>query len=237
MADNAVAARRSACATILMSNPLLNAGKGLLAALAQNACVVVTDDFPCFFLPRMVAAAAKKLSVLLEAVDSNGLLPVRATEQTFLRAFDFRRLLQKELPQYFARFPHPNPLAKAKLPPAPAVPRKITSRWAAAGKALLADEPGSLDALPIDHSVEPTPLRGGHTNARDHLLSSSARIFHAMPNSATTPNTMSPAAFRHSSILAIFPSMKFSRNWLVAKSGSRRKSLCAPTAAARAGGT
>ncbi|MGB2662984.1 MAG: hypothetical protein WAK48_03200 [Candidatus Acidiferrum sp.] len=37
--------------------------------------MVVTDDF----LPRMVASAAKQLKILLEEVDSNGLLPLRAT--------------------------------------------------------------------------------------------------------------------------------------------------------------
>jgi deoxyribodipyrimidine photo-lyase len=30
--------------------PLPNADKGLLAALAKRACVIVTDDFPSFFL-------------------------------------------------------------------------------------------------------------------------------------------------------------------------------------------
>ncbi|HUU81605.1 MAG TPA: deoxyribodipyrimidine photolyase, partial [Acidobacteriota bacterium] len=34
-------------------------GKGLLSALAERACVVVTDDFPAFFIPRMVASAAR----------------------------------------------------------------------------------------------------------------------------------------------------------------------------------
>jgi deoxyribodipyrimidine photo-lyase len=170
MAANALACKSGRVRYYPYVEPSPGADKGLLAALAQNACVVVTDDFPCFFLPRMVAATAKNLSVLLEAVDSNGLLPLRATEQTFLRAFDFRRFLQKKLPQHLAHFPDPNPLAKAKLPPAPAVPREITRRWPAASKALLGGEPGSLNSLPIDHSVKPTALRGGHTNARAHML-------------------------------------------------------------------
>jgi len=34
--------------------PTADADKGLLAALAKRACVVVTDDFPSFFLPRQV---------------------------------------------------------------------------------------------------------------------------------------------------------------------------------------
>ena len=31
-------------------------GKGMIAALAARAAVVVTDDFPCFFLPKIVRA-------------------------------------------------------------------------------------------------------------------------------------------------------------------------------------
>src|SRR5262245_18202920 len=56
--------------------PREGAGRGLLEALARRACLVVTDDFPCFFLPRMVDAAARRLrelGVRLEAVDSNGI--------------------------------------------------------------------------------------------------------------------------------------------------------------------
>jgi deoxyribodipyrimidine photo-lyase len=61
--------------------PKPKAGKGLLAALASRACVLVTDDFPCSFLPRMVASAARQVSVLMEVVDSNGLLPMRQAEK------------------------------------------------------------------------------------------------------------------------------------------------------------
>ena len=58
----------------------------LLAALAKRACVVVTDDYPSFFLPRMVSAVAARLPVRLEQVDSNGLLPLRS-ERTYLGVF------------------------------------------------------------------------------------------------------------------------------------------------------
>ena len=56
------------------------AGKGLLTALASRACVVVTDDYPCLFLPRRIATASRRVPILLEAVDSNGLLPMRAAQ-------------------------------------------------------------------------------------------------------------------------------------------------------------
>ena len=55
------------------------AGRGLLEALAERAAVVVTDHYPTFFVPRMVAAAADRLPVRLEVVDGNGLLPLAAT--------------------------------------------------------------------------------------------------------------------------------------------------------------
>jgi ligand-binding SRPBCC domain-containing protein len=98
MAENALTCQSRGVRYYPYVEPSPGAGKGLLTAFAQNACVMVTDDYPCFFLPRMVAAAAKKLSVRLEAVDSDGLLPIRATDQAFLRAFDCRRFFQKELP-------------------------------------------------------------------------------------------------------------------------------------------
>ena len=103
--------------------PALGAGRGLLSALARRACIVITDDFPCFFLPRMVDAAAHKLSVAVEAVDGNGLLPLRATEQVFTTAHAFRRYLHKNLPAHLPDAPHPDSLAGAKkLPPAKELP-------------------------------------------------------------------------------------------------------------------
>ncbi len=104
-------------------------GKGLLRAMASNASVVVTDDFPCFFLPRMVAAAAPQVPVRIEAVDSNGLFPLRASDQAFSTAYAFRRFLQKKLPLHLMEFPKANALPNATIPAANGVPREITAKW------------------------------------------------------------------------------------------------------------
>ena len=237
MAANALACQSGRVRYYPYVEPSPGADKGLLAALAQNACVVVTDDFPCFFLPRMVAATAKNLSVLLEAVDSNGLLPLRAAEQTFLRAFDFRRFLQKKLPQHLAHFPHPNPLAKAKLPPLLPFLEKLPAAGPPPAKL---SSPASLAHLTVFPSTIPSSPRRFVVAIRTPAptcCSSLVQSFLDMPNSATIPTTTSPAAFLPSSISAIFPPTKFSLNWLGAKNGSPRNSLCAPTAAAKAGGT
>jgi deoxyribodipyrimidine photo-lyase len=144
--------------------PTPGAGSGLLAALAGGACLVVTDDFPCFFLSRMVAAAAKKLSVRFEAVDSNGLLPLRAAPQAFPTAYAFRRFLQKALPAHLSQVPSRDPLSNYNFGFAD-LPKTVTSQWPAASAALLAAAPAELAKFPIDHSVPPSQIRGGHHHA------------------------------------------------------------------------
>ena len=140
-----------------------NAGKGLLAALASHACVVVTDDFPCFFLPRMVASAARQVPVLMEVVDSNGLLPIRQAEKAYPTAYAFRRFLQKELPRHLMDFPKPNALSNAKFPKARPLPAEITKRWPKASPRLLNSGDSVLAGIPLDHEVPPVETaRGEH---------------------------------------------------------------------------
>ena len=144
-------------------------GRGLLGALAKHAAVVVSDDFPCFFLPRMQRAAAARLSVPLEVVDSNGLLPLRATDRAFSRAFDFRRALQKQLPEHLGSRPVADPLRALSLPTA-TLPGALTKQFPRADlERLCAD--GGLAALPIDHDVAPVRSRGGEQAGRRCLQS------------------------------------------------------------------
>ncbi len=145
-----------------------NEGKGLLAAMAAHASVVVTDDYPCFFLPRMVAAAAGRVPILVEAVDSNGILPMRAADRAFSTAHSFRRFLQKVLPSHLCEFPKSNALADADIPSA-AAPREVAKRWPAVSAEVLNRGRSSLRDLPIDHTVPPAATRGGHTSARTAL--------------------------------------------------------------------
>ena len=143
----------------------VDAGKGLLAELARKSCVVISDDFPCFFLPRMVNAAARQIPVRFELVDSNGLLPMRAAEKTFARAYDFRRFLQKHLRPYLDELPEPDPLSRIRLPRLDALPTRVTRKWPVADVASLADDLTLLSEFPIDHAVRPSPLRGGERAA------------------------------------------------------------------------
>jgi deoxyribodipyrimidine photo-lyase len=129
------------------------AGRGLLAALAARACLVVTDEAPVFFLPRMVAAAASRLPVRCEKVDSYGLLPLAATDAVLPTAYAFRRLLQRLLPRHLETLPRPDPLAGAPLPSLAELPPGVAARWPSASPAVLAAHATALAPLPIDHTV------------------------------------------------------------------------------------
>jgi deoxyribodipyrimidine photo-lyase len=143
-------------------------GRGLLEALSERACVVVTDDYPTFFLPRMLDAAAERLPVRLEAVDSNGLTPMRATEKDYPTAYTFRRYLQKTLPEFLAARPLRDPLEPAKSLEAPRLPVEVLERWPSAASEL-ADGSPDLSELPLDHSVGEVELEGGARAATRHL--------------------------------------------------------------------
>ncbi len=115
MSDNVAAFADSGVYYYPYLEPESGAGAGLIEALAQQACVVVSDDFPCFFIPTMLKHVARKIDVSLEAIDSNGLLPMHATEQVFPTAHAFRRFLQKNLPTHIVNLPDADPLEGRKL--------------------------------------------------------------------------------------------------------------------------
>ena len=147
--------------------PKPRAGKGLLTAWAANACLVVSDWFPCFFITRMLEAAAQKISVRMEAVDSCGLIPLSAPGKIFARAYDFRRWLQKNLPGFLGEAPLPDSLSEG-LPQPPAMPGKIKKHWPpVTGKALASG--AALKKVKLSLGTTPVVKRGGFRAAEEAL--------------------------------------------------------------------
>jgi len=161
MADNRAALAKRRALHHAYVEPEAGAGKGLLEALAKDACGVITDHYPTFFLPRMTRAAARRLDVRLEAVDGLGLLPLAASPKAFPTAHSFRRFLQETLPDHLGRTPLADPLEGSELVEPDALPAAISERWPAADDALLEGTADALADLPIDHDVPPAGLRGG----------------------------------------------------------------------------
>ncbi|MFT7581948.1 MAG: deoxyribodipyrimidine photo-lyase [Myxococcota bacterium] len=170
MHDNSAAFAPTPIAYHPYLEPSAGVGSGLLEALAQRASIVITDEFPCFFLPKMVAAAGKKLDVRLEQVDANGIMPLRSTEKAFSRAHDFRRFLQKTIRPHLDAFPEPETLSLASDLPVAQVPADIAARWPAADPAVLdGTDTDFLASLDIDQSVGVVSLRGGARSAAQNL--------------------------------------------------------------------
>ncbi len=113
----------------------------------------------------MVASAAGQVSVLMEKVDSNGLLPIRWADRVFLTAFSFRRFLQNNIEPHLHSLPLPDPLAEGVLPFKDQIPGQILERWPPAHDFLESLHERSLASFPIDHSVPPSPIHGGERAA------------------------------------------------------------------------
>jgi len=171
MADNARSLAKRGALYYPYVEPTRGAGKGLVAALAAQAAVVIGDDYPCFFLPHMHRAATAQIPVRFELIDSNGLLPLRAAPKAFARAVDFRRFLQRTLRDHLDDMPEPDPLARVRIPRLAELPSAIRRRWPAAALDRLVGSASGVAALPINHAVPPAPQTGGARAAQRSLRS------------------------------------------------------------------
>ena len=137
--------------------PEADAGKGLHAALAAEACLYVTDHWPCFHMPRWVELVAAEVDVRMETVDSCGVIPLRSAPKGFARAHDFRRHVHRVAFDALSHMPLAEPLRGAALPELDGLPATVTERWPATDLDAV-----DLSALPIDHDVAPVDgVRGG----------------------------------------------------------------------------
>ncbi|MFZ3044771.1 MAG: hypothetical protein WA151_02565 [Desulfatirhabdiaceae bacterium] len=177
----------------------LHSGKGLLKALSSLACVVVTDDYPCFFLPNMVRAASRICPVRLEMIDSNGIFPLRLPDKVFTTAYSFRRWMQKHLQDHLLCVPDPNPLDSGVFPHAKPLPHDIIAQWPPASPHHLNASPDFLSTLPIDHSVKPVESPGGYAAAHEKLerFLDSLETYHLTRNHPDMDSTSQLSPYLH----------------------------------------
>jgi deoxyribodipyrimidine photo-lyase len=172
MADNAARFATAGVRYLAYVEPEPGAGKGLLAALAARACVVVSDDYPCFFIPNMQRAAAEQISAPLELVDSNGILPLRASDSGFTTAHSFRRFIQNHGPEHLAVMPLADPLARLDRSRRAKLPAGLSRRYRFTREASLADgraRDSWIASLAIDHTVARAPITGGSEAGTQHM--------------------------------------------------------------------
>jgi len=141
--------------------------RGLLESVAAGAAAVVTDDYPTFQGPR-VRAACRRLSVQVEAIDSNGVVPLRAAGKAFPTAYAFRRFLHRRLADRGIDTPRSDPFQGVELPRCD-IPQHIVDRWKPVGQGDLAEVERFVRGLPVDQGVAPGWVSGGATRGSDRL--------------------------------------------------------------------
>ncbi len=200
-------------------------GKGLLGALSQHAAVVITDDYPVFFLPRMLAAATRQVDARFEAVDANGIMPMRTSPKCFATAVSFRAYIQSSLREHIQTWP--SDMVFDGLPRLAALPRAITARWPATSIGDLESPARLIAALPIDHNVAPRELGGGARPAAVALASFIADVLPRYGDDRNQPSVrgtsrLSPYLhFGHISAHDVFTAVMNAEKWTTRKLAAR----------------
>ena len=89
------------------------AGNKMLSSLAGEACCVVIDDYPTYTPSKIRDAAGRNLQLRVDAVDSNGIFPMKWAEKEFTTAYSFRKYVQRNLLDAFQTIPSKNPVEQS----------------------------------------------------------------------------------------------------------------------------
>ena len=142
--------------------------EGLLKEISKNASVVVTDDYPTYFVPQMIAKASGEIDAKYELVDSNGVVPIRLSEKEYVRAHDFRRYLHKNLEDFITETPLENSLELLDKKFDPSHLKTVQKKWEPYNfKEQNIDD--FLQNLDIDKTVEISSIHGGYSYALKQL--------------------------------------------------------------------
>src|SRR5215204_734135 len=78
--------------------------KQTVARIANDAAVIVTDDYPCFIIPEHNRGIAERANIPVFAADSNGVIPMAKFEKEEYAAYTIRPKIKKLLPSYLKPF-------------------------------------------------------------------------------------------------------------------------------------
>lgn len=129
--------------------------RGLLRKLSKRACLVVTDDFPCFILPEQTAKLAS-IERAFFAVDDNCVVPISLLGAPPFAAAHLRRRIHDLFETAWAERSRVKPRFDEVSNVRVDAPFDLTD---------LADVPSLVQSLPIDQSVAPLKKKPGGPHA------------------------------------------------------------------------
>lgn len=150
--------------------------KNTVAEIAKDACLIVTDDFPCFIIPSHNRRIAEKAEIPVYAVDSNGIIPLAKFEKEEYAAYTIRPKIKRMLPDYL-RFEKDEKIIV-----------RADNLQVNCPETRVENIPNLVKNCAIDHSVKPAIYHGGSANAHKRLQYFIKNIF---PNYDKTRNECS----------------------------------------------
>ncbi len=134
--------------------------KNTVATLANDAALMVTDDFPCFIIPEHNRRIAERAEIPVFAVDSNGIIPMSKFDKEEYAAYTIRPKIKKLLDNYL------KPLAAESVEQS-SVGIDIDCPETLVTSATI---PKIVSECDIDHNVAPSwQYHGGTTEGRNRL--------------------------------------------------------------------
>lgn len=160
MRDNAAEAARLGIAYWPFAGTPEEPGRGLVRGLAARACLVVTDDWPCFVVPAHIEALARKTDRAVFAVDGCGVVPLSLLGAPVAAAAHLRPRLHKAFGDAF----------RSRARAAPEVPEQGAHALEPPFAPWDGDVDRTVEAAGVDRAVKGVPgIRGGCGAARERL--------------------------------------------------------------------
>lgn len=150
-----------------------------VAALAADAALLVTDDYPCFIIPKHNQGLVEQLDIPVFAVDSNGVIPLSCYDKEEYAAYTIRPKIKKLLPEHLKRSARP----KLKVS---SLNVKLDCPETEVNEKNIGELVSQCD---IDHTVAPSRLyRGGTAAARQRLKHFVAKILPKYDKTRSKPD-------------------------------------------------
>lgn len=137
-----------------------SAPKQIVAKLAKDAAIIVTDDFPCFIIPDHNKAIVEKAKIPVYSVDSNGVIPLSKFEKEEFAARTIRPKIHRIWKDYLKPFKEEKIAIKKPNLKVDGTETKVTAK----------EIEKLVASCTIDHTVKPSNhYHGGTANGRKRL--------------------------------------------------------------------
>ena len=134
--------------------------RDIVARLANDAALLVTDDYPCFIIPEHNQRIIEQVQIPVFAVDSNGVIPLSCYTKEEYAAYTIRPKINKLLPEYLRRSSMPRLQRKASEFKVDCPETQVSDK----------NIPELVSQCAIDHTVPASRQYKGGTNAARQRL-------------------------------------------------------------------